>query len=488
MTEKALVSVIIPVYNMEQYLRETLDSVFASDYPHFEVIVMDDGSSDGSLRIAQEYASGDRRVRIYTQPNRGVCVARNHAISLAHGTYILPVDADNRISSTYISHAVAVMEQDPEVKVVCPRTEFIGKRSGEWKLPPFSLHLLARKNMIDTCALYRKSDWERIGGYCEDIIAREDWEFWISMLKDGGKVVRLPQIELYYRVRSGSKRIRDRSLKSHVIRVLNSRHAEFFQRELGGRLHTHRSWSKMLNRLNRFFSCRCMDVSPQYIWMKDFVSVLPVVFGSKGTVIHKGRNELREFDLDGVKVVVKSFHIPHLFNRFVYRFFRASKAKRSYLYAQMLKKAGIGTPIPVGYYSTGSWLFLGRSFYISVKSACPYTYRILENHTFERQEQILRAIASATAALHENGFLHKDYSPGNILFGENEDGDIDVEIVDLNRIRLRKIDMNTGCKNFERLSGTHDMYKIMADEYARRRGFDSQKCLELIEKYRSRLI
>ena len=109
--------------------------------------------------------------------------------------------------------------------MVCPRAEFIGDRSGEWKLPPFSLKLLARKNMIDTCALYRKTEWERVGGYCEEIIAREDWEFWISVLKDGGKVVRLPQIELYYRVRAGSKRIIDRSLKPHVTKVLNKRHA-----------------------------------------------------------------------------------------------------------------------------------------------------------------------------------------------------------------------------------------------------------------------
>ena len=50
---------------------------------------------------------------------------------------------------------------------------------------------------MDTCALYRKSDWEQTGGYCEEIIAREDWEFWISILKNGGKVVRLPEIELY---------------------------------------------------------------------------------------------------------------------------------------------------------------------------------------------------------------------------------------------------------------------------------------------------
>ena len=84
--EKALVSVIIPVYNMEKFLRETLDSVLASDYPNFEVVLMDDGSSDTSLQIAQEYASKDKRIQVHVQANAGPCVARNHAISLASGT------------------------------------------------------------------------------------------------------------------------------------------------------------------------------------------------------------------------------------------------------------------------------------------------------------------------------------------------------------------------------------------------------------------
>lgn len=67
--------------------------------------------------------------------------------------------------------------------------------------------------MIPISAMYRRSDWVRVGGYCKEIIAREDWEFWISILKNGGEVVRLSQVGLYYRVRSGSKRISDRALK-----------------------------------------------------------------------------------------------------------------------------------------------------------------------------------------------------------------------------------------------------------------------------------
>ena len=479
---KPLVSVVIPVYNMEEILEETLDSVLSSDYPNFEVIVMDDGSKDRSLEIAESYKSRYENVRVYTQANSGVATARNHAISKAGGVYILPVDADNRISKELIHSAVDILESDPEVKVVCPRAEFFGDRSGEWVLPPFSLSLLARKNMMDTCAVYRKSEWERIGGYCAEIVAREDWEFWISMLKDGGKVVKLPEIGLFYRVREQSKRVTDRLLKKHVIDVLNRRHPDFFERELGGPLRYQRSWSRLINRISRIIHPRRVFVGDDFQDLSSFVRVLPVHFENGGTLIYEGRNKLKEFEIHGRKLIVKSYQLPHLINRIVYNSFRASKARRSYQYAQMLRKAGIGSPAPVGFYSTGTWLLFGRSYFVSLKSECPYTYRNLLEETFTGdKEKVLRAIARTTAALHENGFLHKDYSGGNILFRETDKG-IEVEIIDLNRMRFGKVDIETGCKNFERLPGTHEMFVILADEYAKVRGFDADRCLELIEK------
>lgn len=479
---KPLVSVVIPVYNMEEFLEETLDSVLSSDYPNFEVIVMDDGSKDRSLEIAESYKSRYENVRVYTQANSGVATARNHAISKAGGVYILPVDADNRISKELIHSAVDILESDPEVKVVCPRAEFFGDRSGEWVLPPFSLSLLARKNMMDTCAVYRKSEWERIGGYCAEIVAREDWEFWISMLKDGGKVVKLPEIGLFYRVREQSKRVTDRLLKKHVIDVLNRRHPDFFERELGGPLRYQRSWSRLINRISRIIHPRRVFVGDDFQDLSSFVRVLPVHFENGGTLIYEGRNKLKEFEIHGRKLIVKSYQLPHLINRIVYNSFRASKARRSYQYAQMLRKAGIGSPAPVGFYSTGTWLLFGRSYFVSLKSECPYTYRNLLEETFTGdKEKVLRAIARTTAALHENGFLHKDYSGGNILFRETDKG-IEVEIIDLNRMRFGKVDIETGCKNFERLPGTYEMFVILADEYAKVRGFDADRCLELIEK------
>ena len=109
------VSVIIPVYNMELYLAETLESVLKSDYPNFEVIVIDDESTDKSLSIAEHYKNKDTRISIFSQPNKGASSARNNAIKKANGRYILPVDADNLISDNYISEAAKVLDENPSV-------------------------------------------------------------------------------------------------------------------------------------------------------------------------------------------------------------------------------------------------------------------------------------------------------------------------------------------------------------------------------------
>lgn len=481
--EKPLVSVIMPVYNAEEYLEEAVDSVIASNYSPLELILVDDGSADRSYHLAQQLAekADTGVIKVYKQPNAGPCVARNYAVSLAKGKYIFPLDADDRVGPDFFAEAVDVMEADNGVKVVYSHAEFFGERTGEWKLAPYSRSLLARKNMIPISAMYRRSDWVRVGGYCKEIIAREDWEFWISILKNGGEVVRLSQVGLYYRVRSGSNRISDRALKRHVVDTLNKRHPDFFVRELGGPLHYQRSWSRLFNTFSRIIHPRRIFVNPAFKELSSFMQALPVFFKNEGTTIYKGRNELKLFERGGRELIVKSYQVPHLINRIAYNSFRASKARRSYRYAEMLRQIGVGTPKPVGFYSTGTWLLFGSSYFVSLKSECPYTYRDFATHTFEHQEEILRAIARTTATLHEHGILHKDYSAGNILFTD-EGNDIKVEIIDLNRIRFGTVNMEEGCRNFERLPGTHEVFAILADEYAKSRGFDVKKCLELIEQ------
>lgn len=227
-----------------------------------------------------------------------------------------------------------------------------------------------------------------------------------------------------------------------------------------------------------------LTVNPKYKKLEDYLKQLPVHWDlGEGKVIYKGRNELREIAVEGVLLVVKEFQKPNVINRLAYGIVRPSKAKRCYEYAQMLLDNGIGTPEPVAYYTQREGLYFGRSFYACLKSECPHTYISLMDGTYPNQERVLRAIAQLTARFHDLGWIHKDYSRGNILFRETPE-EVKLEIIDLNRIRFHHIGMEEGCKNFERLPGTPEMLHILADEYAEARGFDKTKCRELILKHR----
>lgn len=236
----------------------------------------------------------------------------------------------------------------------------------------------------------------------------------------------------------------------------------------------------------RFFHPCVMTVHPDYKDSENFIKSLSMRFQrGEGVVIHKGRNELRKMEYGGRTYVVKSFHQPNWINRFIYGVFRASKAKRSYLYANRFLEMGVGTPQPVAWMDERSGLLFNRSYYISCLSECPYIYSDLFDQHIEYAEDVLRAIGRTTAILHENGYAHKDYGRGNILFHKHDDGTVRIEIVDLNRMYIGHVSMKAGCKNFERLPASPEMHRFLAEEYAKIRGFDIEKCYELMAAYRS---
>ena len=252
---KELVSIIIPCYNHILFLEETLKSALSSSYPHIEIIIINDGSTDDSESIALKYKSLHNNILYLSQENQGPAAARNNGIQSASGTYILPLDADDHISPDYIEKAVAVLSNNEDVKLVYCEAEFFGERNGKWKLPDFSRKYLARENLIFPTAMYRKSDWLISGGYSNIMIwGWEDWEFWISLLKDGGEVVKLPITGFYYRVRKGSRRkSTNKDAKRKTVDLINLKHKEFVYKYLHGPLRINRSWSSVFNRFVRLF-------------------------------------------------------------------------------------------------------------------------------------------------------------------------------------------------------------------------------------------
>ena len=127
-----LVSVIIPVHNTEKYLPQCLETVFAQTLTDFEVICVDDGSTDSSLKILQKYQKKDSRLKIYRADNVGVSVARNIALSKATGKYIAFIDSDDFAHSQLLSKTTAQAEKtDADIVIFLYRDEYYNKEDTE---------------------------------------------------------------------------------------------------------------------------------------------------------------------------------------------------------------------------------------------------------------------------------------------------------------------------------------------------------------------
>lgn len=128
--EKGLLSVIVPVYNGEKYLQETLDSLKNADYHNLEIIIVDDGSEDNSYRIYQKYEDADKRFKVIWQENGGIANARNRGLFEADGEYIGFCDQDDIVSGDFYKKAIEKMEHDDSDICICSSKKFyeIGDR------------------------------------------------------------------------------------------------------------------------------------------------------------------------------------------------------------------------------------------------------------------------------------------------------------------------------------------------------------------------
>lgn len=219
--------------------------------------------------------------------------------------------------------------------------------------------------------------------------------------------------------------------------------------------------------------------SQKYEPHKEKIKDLIARFEEEGRLLNDGtRNKIKVFDLDNVKVNVKSFKVPNAVNKVAYRFIRKSKAERSYKYAHHLLENGVGTPYPIAYAETAGGLLFLNSFYLSEHLENDLTYRdLVENQDLPNWEDILRAFTRFTFSLHEKNIEFLDHSPGNTLIKAG-DGGYRFFLVDLNRMNFRKLDFKARMKNFSRLTPHKEMVRIMADEYSRLYGKTTARVFE----------
>ena len=216
---KPKVSVVIPCFNQGSYVEEAVDSVLQQTYKNYEIIIVNDGSTDAETNQLLHSFSYPHTNVIRSQ-NYGLANARNTGISASEGRYILPLDADDKIGSTYLDEAVKILEENSNIGIVYCNAEFFGGKSGPFDLPSFSKDRLLVENIIFCTAFFRKDDWRKIGGFNPNMnYGWEDWDFWLSIIELDRDAYRIPETLFFHRKRANSMCTMMNSYQKTILRL-----------------------------------------------------------------------------------------------------------------------------------------------------------------------------------------------------------------------------------------------------------------------------
>jgi glycosyltransferase involved in cell wall biosynthesis len=214
------VSVMITVYNGALYLGEAIESVLAQTHESFELIVLDDGSVDGSGDVARQFVP---RVRYQRQPNAGMGGARNSAIALAQGEYLSFLDADDRFRPRKLELQLALLEKDPSLDMVFGHmSEFLSPDLDD------QAKQLLRQPVHDVpwrtpnLMLIRRKAFARVGGFSAELKVGIGVDWYARALECGLKEAVLPHVVLERRLHAGNNGVRQRDARHQYLHVLKS--------------------------------------------------------------------------------------------------------------------------------------------------------------------------------------------------------------------------------------------------------------------------
>ena len=195
-----MISVILPVFNGEKYLHDAVESVRAQSYRHWELIFVDDGSTDGSPAIMDKVRVDHPRTRIIRQPNRGPAAARNRGLSIARGEWIAFLDADDLYPADKFIVQTARLHADPALQVVLGRIRYVQLEGGAAPDMRFTEpdHTLVLVHLGG--ALFRSEVFVRVGGFDEAMRYGEDLDWFLRAHEARVKMLVVKQTTLHYRL------------------------------------------------------------------------------------------------------------------------------------------------------------------------------------------------------------------------------------------------------------------------------------------------
>jgi glycosyltransferase involved in cell wall biosynthesis len=208
-----LVTVFMPVYNGEKYLRNAIDSVLNQVFRDFELLIINDASIDGTAEILCEYAQQDKRIIVHHhQSNKGLIATLNRGLQLARGKFIARIDQDDMMVPNRLKEQVLVLESRKNVAVVGSWIEVINEEGlylTKWELPytnrdcDFSSFLNGDTPVGHPCVMYRADVIRSHGGYRAEYIHAEDVDLWFRVELAGQAIVNIPKILTSYRLHDG---------------------------------------------------------------------------------------------------------------------------------------------------------------------------------------------------------------------------------------------------------------------------------------------
>jgi hypothetical protein len=180
------VSVVIACFNYADCLPESVGSVLEQTLTDFELLIIDDGSTDDSLAVARRLAAGDDRVTVIAQANAGQpAIPRNRAIARARGRYVVSLDADDRFGPTALERCAAELDADPRAGLAWAQEQDFGSSDRLHPHLDWSLDRLKRFNYLPSATMFRRAAWEAAGGYNTNVRGYEDWDLWLGIAEAG---------------------------------------------------------------------------------------------------------------------------------------------------------------------------------------------------------------------------------------------------------------------------------------------------------------
>ncbi|MCB1305428.1 MAG: glycosyltransferase family 2 protein [Leptospiraceae bacterium] len=227
------VLIVIPCFNDGAFLRESVASAQNQDYPGIEIVVVDDGSTDPGTQEVMKRLS-EEGVQVLHKRNGHLSSARNHGIASRKTDFVFPLDADDRIESTFIRKGVAILKTKPEVGVVTSHIRTFGNLDELWKPMGGGIeNVIGHNNAACGNSLFRRLCWEQVGGYDESMVhGQEDWEFWVNVLKRGWMVEVIPEELFFYRISSKSMAINSKPYFVKNLEYIIRKHREVFQEHI----------------------------------------------------------------------------------------------------------------------------------------------------------------------------------------------------------------------------------------------------------------